>query len=56
MPLTKKGEELIKSMHEQYGKKKGDEVFYASRNEGKITSVEHAKKIASSLKGKKNGT
>ena len=55
MPLTDKGKEIIKNMHAKYGKKEGDAVFYASRNAGKITGVEHAKKIASGLKGKKNG-
>ena len=36
MPLTKKGEKILRQMQEQYGKKKGKEVFYASVNKGKI--------------------
>ena len=41
MPLSDKGKEIIKKMHEQYGsKKKGDAVFYASLNKGTIKGVE----------------
>ena len=40
MPLSKKGVEVIKAMHEKYGKKKGDSVFYASLNKGTIKGVE----------------
>ena len=39
-PLTKKGEEIMGSMKEQYGEKKGEQVFYASKNAGKITGVD----------------
>ena len=42
MPLTKKGKEIMKSMKEQYGTKKGEEVFYASKNKGTIKGVEKA--------------
>ena len=34
MPLTKKGKEIMKSMKEQYGDKKGESIFYASKNKG----------------------
>ena len=44
MPLTEKGKEIMKSMKEQYGKKKGEEVFYASKNKGTIKGVEKASK------------
>ena len=44
MPLTKKGKEIMKSMKEQYGTKKGEEVFYASKNKGTIKGVEKASK------------
>jgi hypothetical protein len=54
MPLTDKGKEIINNMHAKYGKKKGDAVFYASKNAGKITGIDHAKKIASELR-RKNG-
>jgi len=44
MPLTEKGKEIMKSMKKQYGKKKGEEVFYASKNKGTIKGVEKASK------------
>jgi hypothetical protein len=40
MPLTKKGKKIKRAMQEQYGKKKGEEVFYASQNKGNITGTE----------------
>lgn len=40
MPMTAKGAKIMKSMQEQYGKKKGKEVFYASKAKGKIKGVE----------------
>lgn len=39
MPLTKKGEKVKKAMEKQYGKKKGEEVFYAAENKGTIKGV-----------------
>ncbi len=36
MPLTKKGEKIKKNMEKEYGKKKGEQVFYASQNKGTI--------------------
>ena len=36
MPLTKKGTKIMRSMKENYGSKKGEQVFYASKNKGKI--------------------
>lgn len=44
MPLTAKGEKIEKSMTKQYGAKKGEEVFYASRNKGTITGVDAERK------------
>ena len=44
MPLTKKGKKIMKSMKKQYGKKKGETVFYASSNKGVIKGVEKGKK------------
>lgn len=44
MPLTKKGKTILTAMREQYGSKKGESVFYASANAGKITGVEGKKK------------
>ena len=43
MPLTKKGKKVLKNMEKEYGKKKGEQVFYASANKGTITGV-HGKK------------
>ena len=39
MPLTEKGSEIKKAMVEEYGPKKGEEVFYARANTGNITGV-----------------
>lgn len=43
MPLNKKGQKIMGSMKDQYGSKKGEQVFYASKNKGKISNVEKAK-------------
>jgi len=40
MPLSKKGVKIKKAMTESYGKKRGEEVFYASANKGAIKGVE----------------
>lgn len=39
MPLTKKGKKIKKAMQKEYGKRKGDQVFYATENKGKIKGV-----------------
>lgn len=44
MPLTPKGKKIIKSMKKEYGAKKGERVFYASRNKGKIKGVERGRR------------
>ena len=36
MPLTPKGKKIMKSMKKQYGKKKGEQVFYASKIKVKL--------------------
>lgn len=36
MPLTKKGSTIKRAMVQQYGKKKGKQVFHASQNKGTI--------------------
>ena len=43
MPLTAKGKKIMKAMEKEYGSKKGEEVFYASMNKGRIKGV-HKKK------------
>ena len=40
MPLTAKGKEIMSAMDKEYGAKKGEQVFYASKNAGKIKGVE----------------
>ena len=40
MPLTEKGEKIKTAMTKQYGPEKGEEVFYASKNAGRITGVD----------------
>ena len=42
--LTKKGHKIMRSMDKEYGAKKGEQVFYASRNAGKIHGVERGSK------------
>src|SRR5210317_1074057 len=43
MPLTAKGKKLKKKFEKQYGKKKGQSVFYAMENSGKLKKVLKAK-------------
>jgi len=43
MPLTEKGKKIKKAMEKQYGKKKGEEVFYAAENKGTIKGVARKK-------------
>lgn len=40
MPLTKKGKKIMGAMKEEYGAKKGEQVFYASKNKGTIKGVD----------------
>lgn len=44
MPLTKKGKKIKKAMMEQYGSEKGEQVFYATENKGKIKGVTKKRK------------
>jgi hypothetical protein len=39
MPLTTKGKKIKTAMQKQYGKKRGEQVFYATENKGKIKGV-----------------
>ena len=43
MPLNEKGRKIMKSMKKQYGKKRGETIFYASKNKGVIKGVEKKK-------------
>lgn len=40
MPMSKKGTKIKQAMVKKYGKKKGTQVFHASKNAGKIRGVE----------------
>jgi|TARA_Y100001938_G_scaffold131835_1_gene189400 hypothetical protein len=44
MPLTKKGKKIMKSMKKSYGKKRGEQIFYATKNKGKIKGVDTKRK------------
>jgi hypothetical protein len=44
MPLTPKGRKIERAMDKEYGAKKGKQVFYASKNAGKIKGVEKKRK------------
>ncbi len=50
MPLTPKGSKIMAAMKQQYGSKKGESVFYASRNKGTIKGVDPESKPKKSLK------
>lgn len=39
MPLTKKGKKIKRAMVKEYGKKKGERIFYATENKGKIKGI-----------------
>ena len=39
MPLNKKGKKIKTSMTKRYGKKKGEDIFYAMENSGKLKGV-----------------
>lgn len=53
--LTTKGRKILSNMEKEYGDKKGESVFYASRNSGRIKGVErgyHKKKKELARKSK----
>lgn len=50
MPLTKKGQKIKSAMAKEYGSKKGEQVFYASRNKGTIKGVDKTNAITKHLK------
>lgn len=45
MPLTAKGRKIKRSMYRTYGPKKGEQVFYASRNAGTIQGVDRRRSM-----------
>jgi hypothetical protein len=44
MPLTRKGRKVKRSMEREYGTEKGDRVFYASENKGRIKGLKRGGK------------
>ena len=51
MPLTPKGNTILTAMEKQYGDKKGESVFYASRNKGTIKGVDRVRVKPKEKKG-----
>lgn len=47
MPLTKKGEELLHKFEEEYGKKKGESIFYAWEHKHKDRILKEVSKVSS---------
>ena len=47
MPLTKKGKKIKRAMKKTYGEEKGEQVFYASQNKGKIKGTHHSAAMGS---------
>jgi hypothetical protein len=44
MPLTKKGAKVMAQMQAEYGKEKGQRVFYAAANKGTIKGTDFKRK------------
>lgn len=44
MPLTRKGRKIMGAMKRRYGAEKGERVFYASANAGRISGVHAGQK------------
>jgi hypothetical protein len=53
MPLNAKGRKIKAAMEKEYGKKKGERVFYASENSGRIKGVTKSQQQAKKLYGDK---
>ena len=46
MPMSKAGRKIKANLKEQYGKEKGEEVFYAMENQGRIPGMKKMKGYA----------
>jgi len=44
MPLTTKGRKVMRELKDQYGDKRGEGVFYAMVNSGRLSGVEEKRK------------
>lgn len=40
MPLTEKGQKILANFKKEYGEERGERIFYASKNAGRITGVD----------------
>jgi hypothetical protein len=56
MPLTPKGRKILRQMQEEYGAAKGEAVFYASRNKGRITGVDLPEARVARKRGRRRET
>lgn len=45
MPLTTKGKKVKAAMKKQYGKDKGERVFYAAENKGTVRGLAKKRKL-----------
>ena len=49
MPLTDKGKEIMRSMKKEYGPKRGERVFYASKNKGTNDTPFEERRMAATI-------
>lgn len=54
MPLTSKGQEILANMKKEYGAEKGESVFYASANAGKIKGVHDGGDLMEDIKAQRD--
>jgi len=43
VPLTEKGQSILKNLEKEYGTKKAEQVLYAGKNKGTFTSIDEQK-------------
>ena len=55
MPLTDKGEKIMSNMKKTYGPKKGERVFYASKNAGTVSGVDSADRVRTYMDSVRRG-
>ena len=56
MPLSSKGKKIMRAMKKEYGSKKGEQVFYASKNKGRISGVDKKRKKINKIVEKHMGS
>jgi hypothetical protein len=52
VPLSDKGKKILAAMKSEYGGKKGESVFYASINAGKVKGAEKLRKAGRHVRKK----